>query len=127
MEWTLVPDAASYTLSAIEHMLELVEGLEIHPDRMTENLSLSHQFVYAEAVMMALAPKLGRQTAHDLVDAAVTDARGGKSFVEALQQSEEINNILSTLLLNKILDGQAHIEAAAQEVKEVLASCDRGQ
>lgn len=127
MEWTLVPDAASYSLSAIERTLELVEGLEIHPERMTKNLSLSHQFVYAEAVMMALAPKLGRQTAHDLVDAAVTDARGGKSFVEALQQSEEISNILSAPVLNKILNGQAHIEAAAQEVRNVLANCDRGQ
>jgi 3-carboxy-cis,cis-muconate cycloisomerase len=127
MEWTLVPDAASYSLSAIERALELVEGLEINPERMTENLSLSHQFVYAEAVMMALAPKLGRQIAHDLVDAAVTDARGGKSFVEALQQSEEISNILSAPVLNKILNGQAHIEAAAQEVRKVLANCDRGQ
>jgi 3-carboxy-cis,cis-muconate cycloisomerase len=127
MEWTLVPDAASYSLSAIERALELVEGLEIHPQRMTENLRLSHQFVYAEAVMMALAPRLGRQKAHDLVDAAVTDARGGKSFVEALQQSEEISNILSTPVLNKILTGQAHIKAAAQEVREVLANCDRGQ
>jgi len=127
MEWTLVPDAASYSLSAIERALELVEGLEIHPERMTENLSLSHQFVYAEAVMMALAPKLGRQKVHDLVDAAVTDARGGKTFVEALQQSEKISNVLSGPVLNKILKGQAHIEAAAQEVREVLANCDYGQ
>jgi 3-carboxy-cis,cis-muconate cycloisomerase len=127
MEWTLIPDTASYALSAIERMSELVEGLEIHPERMTENISLSHQLVYAEAVMMALAPKLGRQKAHDLVDAAVTDTRGGKSFVEALQQSEEISNILSTPELNEILNGQAHIEAAAQEVRQVLANCDRAK
>jgi 3-carboxy-cis,cis-muconate cycloisomerase len=127
MEWTLIPDAASYALGAIERVAELVEGLEIHPERMMENLNLSHQFVYAEAVMMALAPQLGRQIAHDLVDAAVTDARGGKSFVEALQQSEKINNILSAPVLNEILNGQAHIEAAAQEVRVVLANCDRGQ
>jgi 3-carboxy-cis,cis-muconate cycloisomerase len=127
MEWTLIPDTASYALSAIERMLELVEGLEIHPERMTDNLGLSHQLVYAEAVMMALAPKLGRQKAHDLVDAAVSDARGGKSFVEALQQSEKINDILTAPVLKKILKGQAHIEAAAQEVRRVLANCDHGK
>jgi adenylosuccinate lyase len=77
--------------------------------------------------MMALAPKLGRQKAHDLVDAAVSDARGGKSFVEALQQSDEINGILSASMLNEILTGQTHIEAAAQEVKAVLANRDREQ
>ncbi len=127
MEWTIVPDTAGHTLSAIERMLELVEGLEIHPERMKENLGLSHQFVYAEAIMMALAPQLGRQKAHDLVEAAVSDARGGKPFVDALQQSKEINNILSESVLSQILEGQAHVEAADQAVKEVLANCGRGQ
>jgi len=125
MEWTLIPDAASHALSALERAVELVEGLEINSDRMKDNLGLSHQFVYAEAVMMALAPQLGRQKAHDLVDEAVADARGGKSFVEALQQSEEINNILSESVLSKILNGQVHIEAAEQAVKEVLTNCGR--
>ncbi len=127
MEWTIVPAAAAYTLSALERMLELVAGLEIHPERMRENLGLSHQFVYAEAVMMALAPTLGRQKAHDLVDAAVSDARGGKPFVDALQESQEINDILSESVLSQILNGQAHIEAADQAVREVLANHDRGQ
>jgi adenylosuccinate lyase len=94
---------------------------------MRENLQLSHQLVYAEAVMMALAPELGRQKAHDLVDEAVSDARSGKPFFEALQQSEEINNILSESVLSKILSGQTHIDAAAQEVKVALANCDRGK
>ncbi len=127
MEWSIIPVTAAYALSALERTLELVAGLQIHPERMRENLGLSHQFVYAEAVMMALAAKLGRQKAHDLVEAAVSDARGGKSFVEALQQSEEINSILSASMLNEILTGQTHIEAAAQAVKAVLANCDREQ
>ena len=77
--------------------------------------------------MMALAPQLGRQKAHDLVDEAVSNARRGKPFVEALQQSEEINNFLSASKLSEILSGQAHVDAAAQAVKEVLAKSDRGQ
>ena len=124
---TLIPATAAHALSALERTLELVEGLEVNSERMRENLQLSHQFVYAEAVMMALAPHLGRQRAHDLVDEAVSDARGGKPFFEALQQSEEINTILSESVLSKILSGQAHIDAAAQEVKEALANCDRGK
>ncbi len=127
MEWTLVPDTASYTLSAIERMLELVEGLEIHPERMKENLGLSHQFVYAEAVMMALAPQLGLQNSQDLVETAISDARCGKSFVDALQQSKEINNILSATELRRIFGGEAHIEAAERIVKEVLAAYEDRQ
>ena len=125
MEWTLIPDTASYTLSALDSILELVEGLQIHPERMRENLGLTRQFVYAEAVMMALAPQLGRQKAHDLVEEAVSDARGGKAFVDALQQSPEISDVLSASDLSLILNGRTHIEAADQAVKEVLAKFDR--
>jgi len=35
--------------------------------RMRENLNLTGGLIVAEAVMMAAAPKLGRQHAHDLV------------------------------------------------------------
>jgi len=122
MEWTLIPDATTYTLSALERILELVQGLQIHPERMTENLGLTHQFVYAEAVMMALAPQLGRQKAHDLVEAAVSDAKDGKPFVDALQQCQAINNILSASEIRRIFGGEAHIEAAQRIVRDVLAA-----
>jgi 3-carboxy-cis,cis-muconate cycloisomerase len=121
MEWTLIPAAATYTLSALERMLELVEGLEIHPDRMGENLDLAQQFVYAEAVMMGLAPKLGRQKAHDLVEAAVAEARVDTSFFDALQRSPDISSVLSESELRVIFSGEAHIAAADRIVKDVLA------
>ena len=127
MEWTLIPDTAAYALSALERTLELVEGLEIHPERMSENLGLTRQFVYAEAVMMALAPHLGRQKAHDLVEMAVNDARGGKTFFDTLQQSPEISNILSESDLRIIFTGEVHAEAADRMVREVLNACDRRQ
>ncbi len=122
MEWTLIPNTIAYALSALEHILELVEGLEIHPERMRENLGLTRHLVYAEAVMMALAPHLGRQKAHDLVEAAVADARGGEPFLDTLRQSSEINNVLSESDLRLIVDGEAHIEAADRMVREVLAA-----
>ncbi len=125
MEWTLIPDTATYALSALERVVELVDGLQIYPERMRENLGMTRQLVYAEAVMMALAPQLGRQKAHDLVEAAVSDARGGKPFVDALRQSPEISDVLSASDLSLILNGKTHIEAADLAVKEVLANFDR--
>ena len=122
MEWTLIPDIAAYALSALERALELIEGLEIHPERMCENLGLTQQLVYAEAVMMALAPHLGRQKAHDLVEAAVADARGGEPFLETLRKSPEISNVLSESDLRLIVDGKAHVEAADRLVREVLTA-----
>lgn len=120
-EWTLVPDAVAYGLGALERMLKLLDGLRIDTERMYENLGITNQLVYAEAIMMALAPHLGRQKAHDLVDAAVEETISGKPFLDALQQSAEINDVLSTSDLKRIISGQAHIEAADHAVKEALA------
>ena len=122
MEWTLIPDAAAHAVGALERILELVEGLEVHPRRMSENLGLTHQLVYAEAVMMALAPSLGRQKAHDLVESAVAEARAGKSFFEALRDSQVISDALSAANLRLILGGETHVEAADRAVKEMLAA-----
>ena len=122
MEWTLIPDAAALTLGGLERTLELVAGLEIHPERMRENLGLTRQLIYAEAVMMALAPQLGRQKAHDLVESAVAEARAGKSFFDALRQSPVISNVLSAANLHLIFNGETHIDAADRVVNDVLAA-----
>jgi 3-carboxy-cis,cis-muconate cycloisomerase len=120
LEWTLVPDAASHTLAALERMVELTGGLEVHPDRMRENLELTDHLVFAEAIMMALAPHVGRQRAHDLVDAAVAETRQGVSFVNALHRSKEISGVLAPADLKRIFDGEAYVDAADHVVADVL-------
>ncbi|MGI9262768.1 MAG: class-II fumarase/aspartase family protein [Woeseiaceae bacterium] len=120
-EWTLIPDATSHALSALERTQELLSGLTIVPERMRENLRQSRQFVYAEAVMMALALDLGLQKAHDLVESAVDEARDGKSFLDALLRCTEIKDILSESDLRAIFDGEASIAASARVVDDVLA------
>ncbi len=119
-EWVLIPDAASYTLGALERMAELTEGLDVYPDRMDENLQRTDHLIYAEAVMMALAPHVGRQRAHDLVDAAVAETRQGTSFAAALGGSKEISDILPRSDLTRIFDGAAHVDAADRAVTDFL-------
>ncbi len=109
-------------VGGLDRTLELIEGLEVHPERMREILGLTRQLIYAEAVMMALAPHLGRQKAHDLVESAVAESRAGKSFFETLRQSRVISDVLSVADLRLIFNGEPHIEAADRAVNEVLAA-----
>lgn len=120
-EWSLIPDAASHAVATIERLQELVRGLEVDSVRMKANLDLSRQFVYAESVMMALAPKLGRQRAHDLVEAAVGRAIGELSFEESLLQNTEIRDVLSGSDLRRIFDGHDSVAAARAATQAVLA------
>ena len=58
----------------------MLAGIVVHEDRMRANLDLTGGLIVAEAVMMAAAPKLGRQHAHDVVYGACRKAieEGGK-------------------------------------------------
>ncbi len=106
-------------------MVELTQGLEVHPDRMRENVGLTDHLVFAEAVMMALAPHVGRQRAHDLVDAAVDETRQGSSFVDALRRSNEVSDALAPSDLKRIFDGEAHVVVA--DVLDTVFSPDQNE
>ncbi|WP_407121240.1 adenylosuccinate lyase family protein [Bradyrhizobium sp. STM 3561] len=75
LEWIAVPESFILTAAACSHMIFMLGGLSVDAKRMRENLSLTSGLIVAEAVMMAAAPKLGRQRAHDIVYVACREAR----------------------------------------------------
>ena len=70
VEWAVVPEAFLLLSSSLAQATHLMSGLRVDEDRMRANLGLTGGLVMAEAVMMALAPVLGRQQAHELVYSA---------------------------------------------------------
>ncbi|KIJ16306.1 hypothetical protein PAXINDRAFT_75464, partial [Paxillus involutus ATCC 200175] len=67
VEWIALPEICMLTCVALKHTTGLVAGLEVHPEAMKRNLGMTKGGVVSEAVMMGLAPSMGRQVAHDLV------------------------------------------------------------
>ncbi|GHH39794.1 class-II fumarase/aspartase family protein [Lentzea cavernae] len=70
VEWAVVPEAFLLLSSSLAQATHVMTGLRVDEERMRANLGLTGGLVVAEAVMMALAPALGRQQAHDLVYSA---------------------------------------------------------
>jgi hypothetical protein len=66
VEWDALPLVAAYAAGAVAGATGVVRALRVAPDRMRANLELEGGTVMAEALMMAAAPTLGRQRAHDL-------------------------------------------------------------
>jgi 3-carboxy-cis,cis-muconate cycloisomerase len=75
IEWHVVPQVACLTAAALLRAAEVVDGLVVHPDAMAANLRADGGLIMAEAYMMALAPALGRQRAHDVLYAAARSVR----------------------------------------------------
>ena len=60
-------------------------GLIVDENKMAENLDISRGLIVAEAVMMGLAPEIGRQQSHDVVyDACRLANEKGITLADAL-------------------------------------------
>ncbi|MFG1466081.1 adenylosuccinate lyase family protein [Xanthobacter sp. DSM 24535] len=95
LEWVSLPESFLLTASALSNAKFMLAGLVVHEQRMRDNLGLTHGLIVAEAVMMAAAPKLGRQHAHDVVyDACRTAIEGGQDLADLLAQVPEIVDAL---------------------------------
>lgn len=74
LEWVSLPESFLLTASGLANAKFMLAGLVVHEERMRANLDLTGGLIVAEAVMMAAAPTLGRQHAHDVVYGACRTA-----------------------------------------------------
>jgi 3-carboxy-cis,cis-muconate cycloisomerase len=90
-EWPALPDALAYAGGAAAALREALDGLEVRPERMRQNLD---GLVMAESAATALAAKLGRSEAHERVQAAVREGRPLSELVaaEALDPSSYLGS-----------------------------------
>jgi 3-carboxy-cis,cis-muconate cycloisomerase len=117
IEWDALPTVISLAGGSLMHTCEVIEGIQIFPDRMRSNAELEGELLMAEKLMMALAPAIGRARAHEAVYEACLDARAnGMALSEALQKSGFSPPAASDLLEPESYLGEANeIVAAAIE------------
>jgi 3-carboxy-cis,cis-muconate cycloisomerase len=121
-EWMALPELARLTGGVLSRLAELLEGLDVRPDRMAANLAATDGLLMAEAVQMALAPALGRLVAHDRIEAACRRAVGeGRALLDVLAADDEIVGHAPRERLADLLDPAGYLGAAGVFVDRVLA------
>jgi adenylosuccinate lyase len=104
----------------------LLSTLVVKPHHMRRNLDRAGGVVLSEAVMMALAPRLGRDRAHALVLAISREALAtGRPFREAVAAHPEVRRHLSPAGLAAALDYRRSLGLAPRFVDRVLAGYER--
>jgi 3-carboxy-cis,cis-muconate cycloisomerase len=122
LEWTVIPDAFLLTSGALHHSRFILENLWVDKENMRKNLALQGGLIMSEAVMMRLAPKVGKSKAHHLVYAAAGKAMDtGSTLREALMEDEEISKLLTVAEIDKLLDPLNYTGSAGEMVDKVLA------
>ncbi|MCK9507358.1 MAG: adenylosuccinate lyase family protein [Pigmentiphaga sp.] len=128
LEAQCVPQAFIETERAVLKLRTVLEGLTVHPARITANLALTRGLVCSEAVQMALAPVLGRLQAHDLVhEVCQQAASAGLSLADALKADARITPHLDSGRIERLTDPSHYLGQAADIVKRVVAAAEAEQ
>ena len=120
-EWETLSDALALAGGAAANVRETTEGLEVHPERMRENLGATGGMLLAENVTTVLSRGLGRLEAHDLVEAACRRAlKRGRHLREELLQAERVREVLSEGEIDAALDPAGYLGSAGALVDRAL-------
>ena len=125
-EWLAIPDSFMLTAAALHQARFALGSLVVDEARMAQNLGMSRGLIVAEAVMMGLAPHVGRQDAHDLVYAACRAAHDtGGSLADALKRDPAITAHLDDAAIARLTDPANYLGAAPAMADRVLRSAPR--
>ena len=120
-ELIALPRAFIVASAALMHAVDILPGLEVQEDRMRKNLDATHGLIVSEAVMMGLAPALGRQTAHDIVYDACREAIArDTTLLEVLRGMPEITKHASDTELAAMCNPGNYVGLAGEMVDRVL-------
>jgi 3-carboxy-cis,cis-muconate cycloisomerase len=120
-ETIAVPQTFQHAHAAVTQLGTVLAGLVVYPERLRANLDMTNGLVMAESVMMALAPKIGRNHAHHVVSRVCNVAmREHRALGDVLRDDEETSKWLSERELADALDPAHYIGLAEQVVDNVL-------
>jgi adenylosuccinate lyase len=107
---------------ALSRLVEIVRGLRLDPARMLRNLQLSGGLIMAEAIMLKLGAKLGRQQAHEAVyEAAQAAVVQDRAFSAMLAQDPSVTAHLAPAAVDQLLDPIAYTGQCAAMAREAVA------
>jgi 3-carboxy-cis,cis-muconate cycloisomerase len=126
-EWETLPEIVSLSAGALHQMAEIVPKLEIDAERMKANLEATHGLIFAEATAMALAAKMGKVAAHEVVESACERAWKEKRHLrDVIFSDDQVKTHLSSDDLDGLFDPRRYLGAAEEFVDRVMAASKRG-
>src|SRR5262249_24557427 len=106
---------------AAASIAEIVEGLTVDTDRMQQNIDSTQGTIYAERAMILLAPAIGRDRAHLLLEEAARLAVTQKrSLSDVLADMAEVTKHLDRAVLQQLSDAESYLGSAERFRERLL-------
>jgi 3-carboxy-cis,cis-muconate cycloisomerase len=123
LEWETLPELVRRCGGALHHTVEMMQDLEVDAARMRLNLDATHGLIFAEAVTMALAKRIGKQAAHQIMEEASKQAIARKkSLRESLSVNSEVTTHLNSAALEKLFDPLNYLGVSSEFIDRAVAA-----
>lgn len=120
-ELLALPQTFVLTHGALQHARAIADGMAVDPERMRRNLGMTHGLIVSEAVMMGLAPHLGRGEAHHVVKHACDVALAEKiSLADALLRDQDVASRVDRAAIEQMTDPAHYLGSADGFIDRVL-------
>lgn len=122
-EWETFSDLLRVVGAEAAWAREMLEELEVDPERMRSNVEAAGDIVMAEGVATALSAHLGRGPAHELVESAARRAaEEGRSLRDVVGEQPEVADRLGAEGLDAALAPESYLGVASELVERALGA-----
>lgn len=121
-EWSTIPEMFMLTAATLARAHGLFGNLIVRPEAMLRQFDDSDSFVMTEAVMMEIAPKIGRTRAYDLLKSEIKSAPLGTSLKDLIQHSPTLLELVGACNIDRLLDPANYLGAAPEMVDKAVAA-----
>ena len=120
-EWLALPEIFQLCAGALQRTVEVLQGLEVNRKNMQRNIETTQGLIMAEAVMMALAPKMGRLNAHHLVEKACKHAVAEQRHLyDVVSEVDEVQQYFNLEELRLIFKPESYLGNIQDQIDAVL-------
>lgn len=121
-EWETLPEICCLVSGSLKQALLVADGLEVDAERMARNLDLTQGLVLAEAVSIVLAQRVGRDTAHHLLEQCCKRAVAEQRHLRSVLGDEpQVTAELSPAELDDLLDPAHYLGQSRTWVERAVA------
>ena len=124
-EWETIPEIFRLTAGALQAALSIVEDGSAIPSAMQHNLSLLKGVSMSESVSFALAEKIGKSQAHQLLESVCRKAlETNIDMLKALKSEPAITKLFTLEELKNLLQPENYLGSTQAFIDAVLAHQD---
>jgi 3-carboxy-cis,cis-muconate cycloisomerase len=112
-EWPIIASVIQSTGIALSSMAEVAEGLSVDTARMRDNILKQKGAIFAERAMMLLAPHVGRDAAHEILEVATRKCVAeGRHLADVLADMPEVKEHLSRETIETLENPEEYLGSA---------------